>query len=95
MNTANLHKEFIKELNNRIPQRSELVSKISDILHIEREPVSRRLSEKVQFSVREMGVIARELEISLDSMLYQNTPYHWIPLILESPLGSSMRGSNS
>ena len=88
MNAVNLHEEFVKELTNRIPQRSELVSKISDILHIEREPASRRLSEKVQFSVREMGAIARELKISLDSMLYQNTPYHWIPLIFESPLGS-------
>ena len=88
MNVLNLHEEFVKELNERIPQRSELISKISDILHIERESASRRLSEKVQFSVREMGIVSRELEISLDSLLYQNTPYHWIPLILESPLGS-------
>ena len=88
MSMQNLHKEFVKELNNRIPRKSELISKISDILRIEREPVSRRLSEKVQFSICEMGVIARELEISLDSILYKNTPYHWIPLILESPLGS-------
>ena len=84
----NLHEEFIKELRKRVPHRSELVSKISDILHIERESASRRLSEKVQFSVREMGLISRKLEISLDSMLYANTPYHWIPLILESPLDS-------
>ena len=88
MNTPNLHEEFVKELNNRIPKRSELISKIADILRIEREPASRRLSEKVQFSIREMGVIAREFGISLDSILYENTPYYWIPLILESPLGS-------
>ena len=88
MNTLNLHEEFVKELSKRVPKRSELISEISDLLHLEREPISRRLSQKVQFSIREMGIIARELEISLDSMLYENTPYYWAPLILESPLGS-------
>ena len=88
MKTLNLHEEFVRELCRRMPQRSELISKISDTLHIEREPASRRLSEKVQFSVREMGLIAQELEISLDAILDGNSQYHWMPLRLESPLGA-------
>lgn len=88
MTKINLHEEFVKELNKKIPNRSELTDAISDILRIEREPASRRLSEKVQFSVREMGILSKALGISIDSLLHGESHYHWLPVILESPLGN-------
>lgn len=87
MDKIKLHEEFIKELHKRVPQRTELVDLVSDVLRIEREPASRRLSEKVQFSVHEMGILSSKLGISLDSLLYQDQKHHWFPFILESPLG--------
>lgn len=85
MNEVKLHKEFVRELQQKIPQRSELINVISDILHLEKEPVSRRLSQRVNFTVSEMGILARELNISLDALLYRESQIQWVPLILESP----------
>lgn len=84
---TDLHEKFVKELFKKVPQRPMLINTILDILHLERESVSRRLSEKVQFSVREVGILAQELDISLDSILNYDTQFHWMPFILESPLG--------
>ena len=87
MDAIRLHEEFVKELHKKIPRRSELVSLISEILQIEKESVSRRLSEKVQFSVHEMGVIAKTLGLSIDPLIFKDNDCHWLPFILESPLG--------
>lgn len=87
MDRVNLHEEFVKELFRKVPQKSELVDAISDILNIEREPASRRLSEKVQFSAREIGLLSKELGISLDSMIHDTNQQCWIPFLFKPPLG--------
>lgn len=76
---------FIKELHRIIPSRPELVREISRILKIEKEPASRRLSGTVSFSIDEMGILSKELDISLDSLLYKNENYLNIAHQLESP----------
>ncbi|MDL2308718.1 hypothetical protein LJC53_03935 [Bacteroidales bacterium OttesenSCG-928-C03] len=86
MNRTNLHDEFIKGLHERFPNRKQLVETISDILRIEREPASRRLSGKVQFSVQEMGIIASELDIAIDSLLHKNQEFVTMPIALKSPM---------
>ena len=42
---------------------------IADLLAIEKESVNRRLSGKVQFTIREMEVLCRALNISLDDLM--------------------------
>ena len=86
MNKKDLHDVFIDELNRRFPKKFDLVNLISDILKIEREAVYRRLSGKVNFSVREIGILAATLNISIDALLHQNKSIKWLPLVLESPL---------
>ncbi|MDL2312922.1 hypothetical protein LJC68_08615, partial [Bacteroidales bacterium OttesenSCG-928-B11] len=88
MSKVKLHEGFVKALQEKIPQRAELVNKLSEILCIEKEPVSRRLSGRVQFSANEIGVLSRELGISLDSLVYKDLHCHWFPLLLKSPLGA-------
>ncbi|MDL2314950.1 hypothetical protein LJC16_01685 [Bacteroidales bacterium OttesenSCG-928-C19] len=88
MSNIRLHKEFVKALQAKIPHKSELINIISDTLCIEKEPAARRLNEKVQFSVHEMGILAKKFGISLDSLLYDDNKSYWVPLILESPLGA-------
>ncbi|MDL2241359.1 hypothetical protein LJB91_00430 [Bacteroidales bacterium OttesenSCG-928-L03] len=87
MNRIDLHEEFLKALNKKgTSRRSELVNIVSDTLRIERESASRRLSGKVQFSAREVGILARRLDISLDSLMQTDDDYLWFPLRLQPPL---------
>ena len=61
------------------------MARISDILRLEKESVYRRIAGRVNFSVREMGILARELGVSLDSLLYRDKEFQWLPFRLESP----------
>ena len=72
MKKKDLHDIFIEELQNRGIKKADLVYLISDILKLEKESAYRRLAGKVNFSVREMGILAKALNISLDSLLYQD-----------------------
>ena len=86
MNNVDLHEEFISNLYAKVPRRADLVNRVSDILLIEKESASRRLSGRVCFTVREMGMLASELHISLDGLLLKNREYQLMPLFLQSPM---------
>ncbi len=86
MKESNLCDEFIRILGDENIRRAELVSVIADILGIEKECASRRLSGKVQFTANEIGVLAGKMNISLDLLLYKDSAYRWIPLIFSSPM---------
>lgn len=86
MNKINLHDAFIKSLHDKIPNKKFLVDRISDILNIEKEPASRRINGKVLFSVQEMGIVAKELGIVIDSLLHQEVKYQWVPILLGAPM---------
>ncbi|MDL2290117.1 hypothetical protein LJB95_01790 [Paludibacteraceae bacterium OttesenSCG-928-F17] len=88
-----LTESFINELHRNIPLRPDLVKEISRILNIEREPASRRLSGSVNFSIDEMGKLAKELNISLDSLLHKNDKYLNVPILLESPWSKNSMSS--
>ena len=63
-----LYKDLLLRLRNRIPQNSKLVKKLVDILPLEKEAVYRRLRQEVPFTFEEIATIAREFNISLDSL---------------------------
>jgi len=69
MKNESLHQDLLTQLNNRIPQHSKLVTKLVDLLHLEKMAVYRRLRKEVPFSFEEIVAIAKEFTISLDSML--------------------------
>ena len=89
MEKINLHDKFLESLHEKISNKKQLVDTVSEILRIEKEPVYRRLNGKVLFSVQEMGILAIELGIVIDSLLFPDKGYQWIPFLLESPLGAS------
>lgn len=81
-----LHEVFIKELRRKIPKR-ELTNRVSDILDIEKDAAYRRVSGKVNFTAREIGIISDHLNISLDQLiLHDEDRITWLPLVLKSPL---------
>lgn len=71
MKKKDLLESFTNVLSERIVNKKELVYQIADILHIEKESAYRRLSGKVHFTVREIGILATEMDISIDSLLNQ------------------------
>jgi hypothetical protein len=60
---------FISALQYRISHRATLANTIADILAIDKDAVYRRLRGEVTFSFIEMAAIAKNLGISLDSIV--------------------------
>ena len=86
MQKKDLHDEFIDELCKKVPKRADLINLVSDILKLEKESIYRRLARKVNFSIREMGILAKELNISIDGLLYKEEDHQWLPVALAIPL---------
>lgn len=66
MSKKKLHERLIEELRHRIPNNSELVNALTDILYIGKEAIYRRLRGEVQFTLEEVSSIVYHLGISLD-----------------------------
>ncbi len=81
-----LHDTFIKALQERTSRKTDLADTIASILRIEKESAYRRLTGKVNFSLREAGIIARELGMSLDELVQQGEQRMWMPIELKHPL---------
>ena len=64
-----LYQNLLIQLRNRINQNSKLVTKLTDILSLEKMAIYRRLRQEVPFTFEEIVAIAKEFNISLDSML--------------------------
>ena len=59
---------FIKTLYEKNPQKSQLMQALSNLLHIEREAVYRRLRQDVAFTIQEIVKISAAWNISLDKI---------------------------
>jgi len=64
-----LYQAFIAEIKKLFSKNSVMVDTLADILRIERGAVYRRLRQDVPFTFNEIAVIARHLNISIDSMI--------------------------
>lgn len=68
MNRKTLHERLVEELKLKIPNNSELVNTLSDILYIGKEGIYRRLRGVVHFSLEEASIIAYNIGLSLDTL---------------------------
>lgn len=73
MNDHTIHDAFVKALLIKIPKKTLLADFVADTLCMEKETAYRRLRGEVQFSLREAGILASRLHISLDETLIQAT----------------------
>ena len=89
MNKTNIEEEFLNALRNRKMKKSDLLKKISDVLRIEKESASRRLNGRVQFSLREIGLLAEDMNISLDALIHKKNHFQWTPIAYQSPMSCS------
>lgn len=69
MKTIVINKQFIEIINEKIPDKKNLVNIISDILPLEREAVYRRLRNEVPFTFSEIVSLSRALSISVDNII--------------------------
>jgi len=69
MNDLDLNENFLAALKEKFSKQTLLISAVEDILKIERESAYRRIKGIVQFTIREMGILAHHLNISLDDLL--------------------------
>ncbi|MCD7850549.1 MAG: hypothetical protein LUH63_12945 [Parabacteroides sp.] len=63
---------FIETVKQRVPERGKLTTVIGKILNMEKESVYRRLRGDVPFIFSEIITLARELDISIDSLIPEN-----------------------
>jgi len=63
------YQALLAEIQKAFPKKSIMVNTLSDILRIEKGAVYRRLRQEVPFTFNEIAVIARHLNISLDSIV--------------------------
>jgi len=86
MKNEGLNDLFIKELQERFNRNADLINYLVEILNIEREAAYRRVTGKVCCSANEMGKICRELNISLDGLLFADKDFNSLPVTLEKPI---------
>lgn len=63
-----LYNSFLKEIIQKVPQKTEVVKVLSDILSISREDVTRKLKGEELFTFYEIITISSQLDISLDRL---------------------------
>lgn len=63
-----LHHIFLEEIARRIPQKTERVNVLADILFSEKETILRKLEGDTSFTFNEAMTISRLLNISLDAL---------------------------
>jgi len=83
-----LHEELLNQLNNMGRKKTDLSVELADLLKIEQDPAYRRLLGNVNFTVRELGLIADHYNISLDTLMRRSDGVLWLPFKLVYPMGS-------
>ena len=68
-NRDELFRSFLEILENKVPEKAKLVDLLMEILFIEKGAVNRRLRGEVPFSSYEVAIIAKKLDISLNSLI--------------------------
>jgi len=86
MQDKDLLEKFVNHLLVNYSPKKELVLELANILKMEKESVLRRLNGKVQFTIKEMRLIAQKLDISMDILLCGKTKNTLLPVELLMPL---------
>ncbi|MDR2037031.1 MAG: hypothetical protein LBQ60_03825 [Bacteroidales bacterium] len=64
-----LYENFLKTVKEKVPNKTVLVKRITELLNIDKDLVYRRLRGDVPFSFPEIALISKSLNISLDNMV--------------------------
>jgi len=70
MKSEDLQRSLLKALEKKLPNRTELVETLMEILFMEKGAIYRRLRGEVPFSYLEVVNIAEKLNISINNLIY-------------------------
>ncbi|MEO6757934.1 MAG: hypothetical protein ABIO24_00665 [Saprospiraceae bacterium] len=73
MPDPNLQEQFFDQLLTRFPRRADAVEEISQLLHLAKDAVYRRMRSDTFLSPTELGILARHYHISLDALMLGQT----------------------
>ena len=73
MKRDELHHNLLEALEKKIPDKSELIAMLIEILFMEKGAIYRRLRGEVPFSFYEVVNIVEKLDISLNSLIQPNS----------------------
>lgn len=77
--TNNYQQEFFTELSKQFPKKGDMISAISDILHVGPDAVYRRLRGDTVLGTNELIKLARHYGISLDPKTRDEIPHMYYP----------------
>ena len=90
MAKIDLQNAFIEALYHRYPKKAILVEELSNIMHVEKDGIYRRLSGKINFSINEMAAISHALNIPVDRLINGKEDVTVsLPFVLKEPLNIS------
>ncbi|NDW10503.1 helix-turn-helix domain-containing protein [Dysgonomonas sp. 520] len=64
-----IHKSLLNSIREKLPQDKNLANTLMDILFIGKEAIYRRLRGEVPFTLTEVAIISKELDLSMDNIL--------------------------
>lgn len=73
---SGFNKSLVQEIESRLPKKNDQLLLLTDVLSIAKEAAYRRLRGDVPFSFTESCMLAKELEISLDSIVGAESDKH-------------------
>jgi hypothetical protein len=68
-----LQKQLLERIIASLPRKSDAVDKLSDLLHLGKDAIYRRIRGDTLLAPDEMSLLAREFNISLDALVFQQT----------------------
>jgi hypothetical protein len=94
MKSFEVYARFIETLEEKIPKKTDLARFIADTLNIEKESAYRRLRGDIQFSFREIFLLAYKMNFSLDKIAKTAT-FEGSTNLLSLPNTTGIREGNS
>jgi len=73
MKRDDIHRNLLKALEKKIPEKTKLVEMLTEILFMEKGAIYRRLRGEVPFNFYEVVIIAEKLDISLHNIIYTDS----------------------
>jgi hypothetical protein len=95
MKNQNIYKQFVAALEEKIPKKTKLAGFLAETLNIEKESAYRRLRNDIQFSFREIFLLANKMHISLDKIAKGTIVENQAKIILEMSRTSDVVGEKS
>ncbi|MBP1630488.1 MAG: hypothetical protein H6Q15_1381 [Bacteroidetes bacterium] len=89
--SLDIQQRFIDTLKKTLPPNLNLATYLINLLSLGKEAIYRRLRNEVKFTLEEIEIIARDLDLSIDDIFINNETDKAIYELIISPEGDSIK----